>query len=90
MKDGTCQEYFPKPFVSDTCIVEGNYYGTCKQLSPAVGGEQVDRIVRMGSLIRTHQGDNSWVVPYNSNLTRMVACHSNVDLSVMYITSSKY
>lgn len=82
MDDGTCHKNFPKQFLNETYAMKGIHYITYKRLSPAVGGKLVTRPAWRGSLMCLTTLDNYWVVPYDPKLTRILACHSSVELCI--------
>ena len=71
MENGKCSKGFPKDFQKQTSVDPDNYYATYRRRSPTDGGRS---IMHKGKLI-----DNSWVIPYNPQLSHRFACHINVE-----------
>jgi len=90
MSENKCKKKFPKDFQFETGQSESNYYVTYRRRSPSHGGERAQRTSRVGNRSVTVDVDNSWVVPYCPQLTRMFACHINVELCVSRVGGIKY
>ena len=75
MRDGKCSKKFPKEFTEHT-KTDGEGYPDYKRRSPDNGGRQV-KIVRAG---KEYIVDNSWVVPFNSELSKFFDAHINVEV----------
>ena len=84
MKDGKCSKKFPKEFTEYT-KANGDGYPEYKRRSPDNGGRQV-KIVRGG---KEYIVDNSFVVPFNSELSKFFDAHINVEVCLT-VKSIKY
>ncbi|CAE1300673.1 unnamed protein product [Acanthosepion pharaonis] len=68
--DGKCTRQYPRDFVSET-ITGSNDYPLYRRRSPAEGG--------FTDVVKGHQVDNRWVVPYCPLLTKASNAHINVE-----------
>ena len=68
MKNGTCKNHYPKPFADFITHSEDGY--------PHYRRRDNGRSV----IVRLHELDNRWVVPYNSYLLALFDCHLNVEV----------
>ena len=88
MKDngGNCAKAFPKEFRSET-LVQDDMYPEYRRLSPDDGGNFFN--LKRGNTGDAVTVDNSWVVPYNPQLTHKFKTHLNVEV-VRSVLSVKY
>ncbi|CAE1318268.1 unnamed protein product [Acanthosepion pharaonis] len=69
-RDGKCTRQYPRDFVSES-IIGSDGYPLYWRRSPAEGG--------FTAVVKGHQVDNRWVVPYCSLLTKAFNAHINVE-----------
>ena len=91
MREGECSKSFPKPFRSETAVVNSDYYVSYRRQSPEEGNENE---------IRTHKSEvtgtakkflnNSWVSHYSPELLRKFHTHMNLELCISRVGSIKY
>jgi len=82
MIEGKCSKKFPKQFQSNTSSGD-NGYPKYRRLSSDEGGKIC--------IIRNHEIDNRWIVPYNKLLLKVFDGHINVEIcssinSIKYVT----
>ena len=75
MKEGKCTKGFPKPFLANTVVDSNSTYATYRRRCPADGGRTITLVRRNV----TFTADNSFVVPYNPELSLRYNCHINVE-----------
>jgi len=85
-----CTKKFPKMFNDETGQNDNELYMTYKRRRPEEGGETAEYTMRVRGRSMTVQLDNSWVVPYNPELTKLFACHLNVELCISRVGGIKY
>ena len=89
-EDGKCRKRFPKPFSDETGRNDNNYYVTYRRRAPGFGGESVQRTIRVGNGSTLQYVNNSWVVPYSPEISRMFSCHINAELCISRVGGIKY
>ena len=75
MKEGKCTKGFPKPFLANTVVDSNSTYATYRRRCPGDGGRTITLVRRNV----TFTADNSFVVPYNPQLSLRYNCHINVE-----------
>merc|ERR1711867_40045 len=76
MKEGKCTKGFPKPFLANTVVDSNSTYATYRRRCPADGGCTITLVRR----IVTFTADNSFVVPYNPELSLRYNFHIDVEV----------
>ena len=104
MRDGRCTKGFPKAFQPQTEVPQ-HAYPKYRRRSPQDGG-QVAHIRRRGVRVDDDGGDggadygedanrqqlvdNTWIVPYNPYLSRLLEAHVNVEVITYSFACIKY
>ena len=89
MDDGSFTKGYPSLFQNKSGTDEDDvsqYYISLRRRSPENVGQKDIRRATVHTPTRSYEKDipagNSWVVPYNTHLLRMFACHINVDICI--------
>ena len=63
--EGRCSKNYPKPFLSETASVEGDYYVSYRRRNPKEGCEfeLQARKSKVTGIVKINV-DNSWIVPH--------------------------
>lgn len=96
MDDDCSKRRLPKQYREETGIgeeVEEQYFVTIKRRFPGQGAEEDVRrtLIDEGSRpFKNFTVDYSWVVPYNTHLLQMFACHINLEICISTKGAIKY